>query len=441
MRLSTFSFYKTNTLNITRQQSNVNESIIHLSSGKRVITAGDDAVATHSILNFRQEVVVTEQYQRNVDFANSRIGAEESSLSSTEDVLFRVKDLMLQGNSGALDATSRGAIADELEERFDQLLALANTRDEGGNFVFAGYQTDIKPFLKTPDGTVVYRGDNGQRENTVGPGVSVPTSDSGQKIFQEIPNALGDFKVDYRNDPADPELITNTGGVVVERAAIADRSVYDPITFPPPYTANFIDSDPLDEVTDPEIEVLDSLGNQLDVFDSSGNQVSPPPLPPALPTPFVSGETYTFNGVELAIEGIPNVGDSLVLNEQSEVDLFDVLRQAIDWMRAPDVDDTNSLEVYRGQRGIDIGHLIDDIDQAQIHISAIRGEIGSRLNTVETFENVNEEYILTVKTANSELEDLDYAEAITEFERQKVALQAAQSSFTQVQDLTLFNYI
>ncbi|GAA5213889.1 flagellar hook-associated protein FlgL [Corallincola platygyrae] len=438
MRVSTFLFYQTNTTNITTKQFDVNESILHLSSGKRVINASDDAVAANSILNFKQSVTTTEQYQRNVDFANSRISAEETSLKATEDLLFRIKDLALQGNNGAYTQENRIAIAEELEARYDELLALANTRDEGGNYVFAGYQTETQPFAKQPDGSVIYYGDDGQRLTTVGDGVKVATSDSGQKIFQEAPSSTGDFRPDYRDATG---VVTNTGGVAVKNASIVDRANHDTTAFPPPYTVNFVDSDGDGE---PEIEVLDStlpVPNPVPVFDSTGAQVYPPPPAPAPAPAFVPGEKYAFNGVEMQIDGEPNVGDSLTLNSQEKVDMFETLQEVINWLRSPNEDGINADDLSKQQRQIDVAHLIDDIDQIAIHVSSRRGTIGARLNTVSTQENVNEEYILTLKTANSALEDLDYTEAITEFERQKVALQAAQSAFTQVQNLSLFNLI
>ncbi|TAA40332.1 flagellar hook-associated protein FlgL [Corallincola spongiicola] len=438
MRVSTFLFYQTNTVNITTKQWDVNESILHLSSGKRVINASDDAVAANSILNFKQSITTTEQYQRNVDFANNRISAEETSLKATEDILLRIKDLTLQGNNGAYTQENRIAIAEELEARFDELLALANTRDEGGNYVFAGYQTENQPFNKQPDGTVIYQGDDGQRLTSVGDGVKVATSDSGQQIFQQAPNSTGDFRPEYRDATG---LVTNTGGVTVKNASVVDRGVYDTTAFPPPYTVNFVDSDGDGE---PEIEVLDStlpVPNPVPVFDSTGTQVYPPPPAPAPAPAFVPGEKYTFNGVEMQIDGEPNVGDSLTLNADEEVGMFETLRDVIEWLKVPNEDGINPDDISKQQRQIDIGHLIDDIDSIAIHVSSRRGTIGARLNTVTTQENVNAEYILTLETAKSPLEDLDYTTAITEFERQKVALQAAQTAFTQVQNLSLFNLI
>ena len=46
-----------------------------------------------------------------------------------------------------------------------------------------------------------------------------------------------------------------------------------------------------------------------------------------------------------------------------------------------------------------------------------------------------------MQTARSEVEDLDYAEAISRFQQQLLALEAAQQTFSKVQSLSLFNYL
>ncbi len=48
---------------------------------------------------------------------------------------------------------------------------------------------------------------------------------------------------------------------------------------------------------------------------------------------------------------------------------------------------------------------------------------------------------LTLKTTLSNIEDLDYATAITQMNKQMLALEAAQSSFAKISKLSLFDYI
>jgi flagellar hook-associated protein 3 FlgL len=46
-----------------------------------------------------------------------------------------------------------------------------------------------------------------------------------------------------------------------------------------------------------------------------------------------------------------------------------------------------------------------------------------------------------IATSQSQLQDLDYASAISRMNQQMVGLQAAQQSFSTIARLTLFNYL
>ena len=71
----------------------------------------------------------------------------------------------------------------------------------------------------------------------------------------------------------------------------------------------------------------------------------------------------------------------------------------------------------------------------------MRTEGGARLNAIETQKDANAGFLLAMKTQLSEVEDLDYTQALTNMERDLVGLQAAQQSFVKIQSLSLFNYI
>jgi len=416
MRISTSQFYSTNTANIINRQSEVNQSVLNISEGKRVITAGDDVVAATSIFNIRQEQALTDQYQSNISFAESRITVEETTLQSAENVMFRVKELVLQGNSVANDDAARKALADELEARFDELLSLANTRDESGSYIFGGYQTDSAPFEEQSDNSVSYLGDRGQRMTNVGPGVQVATSDSGDKLFMSVDNSVGDFKPTYTLNATYDEVER----AVVTNADIKDRSVYVPTGTPDDYTIDFATM----TSGDMGVRVTDSLGTQVY------------PTLPMTEAVYVPGESISFNGIETTLKRPAQDGDSISLTPQDEIDSFGVIQAAIDWLTAP-----NGTGVDEAQRQLDLGHIIGDIDEVQKRLGNVRAEIGSRLQLTESQNERHLDYHLTIEKSRSALEDLDMVSAISKFEQQKLSLQASQTAFSQVQDMNLLNYL
>ena len=84
---------------------------------------------------------------------------------------------------------------------------------------------------------------------------------------------------------------------------------------------------------------------------------------------------------------------------------------------------------------------VDEISSMTDSVSLAMAQVGTDMNVVESQQTVIDETLLRLKTLLSDVEDLDYAEAITKMNKDMLALEAAQSSFAKVTQLNLFNYI
>ena len=84
---------------------------------------------------------------------------------------------------------------------------------------------------------------------------------------------------------------------------------------------------------------------------------------------------------------------------------------------------------------------LGDISSSLDKISTVQSSIGVRLNALDNQEGANSDFVLSMKTVLSETEDLDYTDAISKYNLQTVALQAAQQAFARVQDLSLFKFL
>ena len=81
---------------------------------------------------------------------------------------------------------------------------------------------------------------------------------------------------------------------------------------------------------------------------------------------------------------------------------------------------------------------LDDLNQ---RVAVSQAKVGSAMNVVSNQTAVLEETRLQLKTVLSEIEDLDYTEAVTEMQKRMMALEASQASFAQISRLNLFDYI
>jgi flagellar hook-associated protein 3 FlgL len=103
----------------------------------------------------------------------------------------------------------------------------------------------------------------------------------------------------------------------------------------------------------------------------------------------------------------------------------------------------NSTDDAAGRAAVNnaLASGLGNLDQAIGNVLEVQADVGTRLNRVETQQTINDEFNLQLETTLSDVQDLDYAEAISRLNLQLVALQAAQQTFVSTQRLTLFNYL
>lgn len=144
-----------------------------LSSGKEITKPSDDPFGTTRALTSRRELEEIQQLRKNVDDALAWQGVTEVALARVTDVVQRSRELLVQGASDSNSAHQREAIAKEIDQLIEAVKTEANGA-YGGRYVFAGTQTNTKPY--NVGGTDVYNGDGGNIVRTIGPGVSIPVN-------------------------------------------------------------------------------------------------------------------------------------------------------------------------------------------------------------------------------------------------------------------------
>jgi flagellar hook-associated protein 3 FlgL len=82
-----------------------------------------------------------------------------------------------------------------------------------------------------------------------------------------------------------------------------------------------------------------------------------------------------------------------------------------------------------------------NLGNALTNVSSVQGEVGARLNTLESSTDLNLDTKLYSDKVLAQLRDLDYAEASTRLQMETFVLSAAQQSFVKVSQLTLFSYL
>ena len=309
MRIATVSIQNQGVNSILDKQVDLSKTELQLATGKKILRPSDDPVNSSIVLNLKESIAMSEQHIRNADMANASLSFEESTLEGIGDNIQRARELMLQGLNDTNSTQSRAAIAEELKQIREAVFNLANTRDEKGEYLFAGSMAPSAPgpfkSINPQSDEVAYEGNDTSRQIQLGIGQKVVVRDNGEAVFGKI-------------------------------------------------------------------------------------------------------------------------------NSEDRSDIFSTLGDMIEWLapadpEAPKVASSDGL----------LGNLDAGLDRVLETLS----KIGARMNRIERNSDVERAFMDKMKESLSQVNDVDYAEAIAQFNIDQVGMQAAQQAYTKIQGLSLFQYL
>ncbi|ERS85599.1 flagellar hook-associated protein FlgL [Marinobacter sp. C1S70] len=406
--------------------SNLVNTQQQISTGKKVNKPSDDPVAAARILKLDQELQRSETYGRNANLADNRLKQEESTLASAVDIIQRVRELTVQAGNGSLSANDRQSISAELKERLGQLANIANTRDASGEYIFSGFQGSTPAFAKNDEGKWVYQGDEGQRVLEIDDGVTVPISDHGKGIFVDVPKSISVTSDDNGSDNG-----VSASGYISGLELVAPNDL----------TNSFIGATP--SVPDDLTVSVVNLDGDLRITGPNGSPDLTPTPPPRVGEEFevagikmtVNDAVYDPNGID-PVTGLPTgAGDTFTIGVNDKQSIFGTIENLIAGLDGISKTTPKSRAEYDAL----IAETLVNLDNAQESIILKQTELGGRLNAVESTTAFLEDSELYTKEIRSQLQDVDYAEAISNLSFQSFVLQAAQQSFAQVSQLSLFD--
>ena len=132
-------------------QNNLAQSVQRLSSGLRINSAKDDAAGLAISQNMQSQINGTNQSINNLADATNLLQTADSSLSTVQDMLLRMKQLAVQGYDGSLSNVQKAAIVTQMQDLNNEINATAQrTAFNGINLLTSGSSVDqVNSDLKT----------------------------------------------------------------------------------------------------------------------------------------------------------------------------------------------------------------------------------------------------------------------------------------------------
>lgn len=403
MRLSTHTIHEQAVNTILKHQ----ETQLHLqqqvSTGRRVLTPADDPVAAALALDVTQASARNTQFAENRTAATNQLGFLEGVMDGITNLIQNVQTAAVSAGNAALNDADRLSIARELRGRFSELMGFANSTDTTGQFLFSGYQGTTKPFTQTAAG-VQYNGDQGERLVQINASRQIATNSSGMDLFERIKNGNGVFVTN-----ANP---TNTGSGVIDTGSVVS---------PANLTGNNY-----------QISFTVASGvTTYDVTDTTNGAIL------STGNPYTSDEVISFDGIQFNIKGEPANGDQFSVSPSTNQSLFKTIDNLINVLSTP----VNGQPSASTQLTNGLNTALKDLDNSLDHVLTTRASIGVRLQEIEVLQGVGEETEIQLQHNLAQLQEVDLFKAISDLNKQRVFLEAAQRSFAMVSDLSLFDFI
>ena len=128
---------------LSNAQNNLATSVQRLSSGLRINSAKDDAAGLSISQNMQSQINGTNQSIRNLSDATNLLQVADTSLSTVQDMLLRMKQLSVQGYDGSLSIGQKLNIVQEMKDLNAEINATAaRTQFNGINLLTSGSSID-----------------------------------------------------------------------------------------------------------------------------------------------------------------------------------------------------------------------------------------------------------------------------------------------------------
>jgi flagellar hook-associated protein 3 FlgL len=406
MRISTAMLNESAVSAILQDQSNLSNTQQELSSGLSINSPSDNPVGAAQLLALDNISSQDSQYVTNGQSANTNLTLEQTALSTSTSTLQQIQDLVLQANSGTNTPSDLQAIATQIQSLEQQLLSTANTKNDSGQYLFSGYMQSTQPFVRGSSGSVSYAGDNGTSTIPLDSGTSVQTGDPGSNIYMNIAAGNGTFTTAASS--------SNTGAGVIDTGSVTDAANWQPGQ----YTIEFTSAT--------AYEVLDSSGNP--VTDGSGN--------PVTGTYNGTGGEVSFDGIQVGISGAPAAGDTFTVSSAGTQSIFTTLDNVVSALNT-----AGSSSAAQAQLATTLGGTVQQLGQALNQISTVTTSVGTRIDLISSVNTSLTSDSTAVTTQISNLSNVDYVTATSQYSQEYIALQAAEQSYAQLGQLSLFKYL
>ncbi len=403
--ISTPNSYALPTDAILADQSQLTSLNQELATGLAISNPGQDPVAASESVQITQQLSAFSVDGETSALAQTNLQSVSSVIGGITDLVQSFRQTALTASNGTVNAQDRQAMADSVNEGLQQLLQLGNSQTPDGNYLLSGSQTSTTPFSMGNNGTVSYEGDAGTNSLQIAPGLTIPTSLSGQFLLMDIPTGNGYATANAASG--------NTGTATVSVGGVTNLAAATTMdTQNQSYSLQFSSSG-------------SAVASGYSVVNGSGTVVSSGSYTP--------GMSVVVGGSEFTIQGDPASGDTFTIAPAKNQSLFQTVQQMATLLSQGASGGAAGAQFSQG-----MDNVLSNFNQGLTRLLTGQAAVGSSLAQITAIGQMNTTQATNDSVAQSDLISANIPAVATAFEQGSTALQAALSAFSSIQGLNLF---
>jgi flagellar hook-associated protein 3 FlgL len=397
MRITTANAFETAVDNLQRRQQELQAAQQRMTSGKRVARASDDPAAAARVERALASSARAVADQRGVEASRNAMQQAEGALGNATEGMQQVRELLVAAGDGSYTDAERANLGARIRGLRDQLFSIANRGDGSGGYLFGGQGSAQPPFVDGAGG-VSLRGSGGQAE--VQAGELLPMTQDGAATWLSARSGNGVFVTSA--------AAGNGNGAWIDAGSVVDPSALTGADYRVDFTVAA-------GVTTYSVLMNGAPTAQVNV-------------------PYVPGQAIQFDGMAVTVKGTPSHGDQFDLQPSTpDLSVFDVLDRVAGELQ---LSGRSSAQVAQT-----VASGLRDVDAVFANLQLQRAMAGESLNRIDTVEGRLAETKLDAQTERSLAEDLDMVQALSDFKAKQTGYDAALSTYSLVQRMSLFQYL
>lgn len=190
--------------NLATQQVRTQHSMAALSSGKRIVTAADDAAGLAISENIQSQVRGLKMARNNAFNAQSMIQVSEGGLNEVSNILIRLRELGIQAASDTVGETERGFLNTEAKQLIQEAGRIAKSTRFGNKVLLDGSGEQLEFHVGAfsgPENIVGFKLNANATPSALGfDSISVESKDSARDALNMVDSSLvqvGKLRADF----------------------------------------------------------------------------------------------------------------------------------------------------------------------------------------------------------------------------------------------------